>query len=168
MKRTLYTLGKIAKTRGYSGVLAVVFDEPVKDEIEDLDEIFILVDGLPVPFPVQEIKLLTDTSAQFQLEFVTNQKEALALVGSKACATVSLLKQKIETDSEQLLGFAVCDSKHGKIGIIKQIEDYKGNQVMQIMNGDKEVLISMYPELITGIDGGAKILHITAPDGYFS
>jgi len=167
MKRTLYTLGKIVKTHGYNGIVTLVSERPLEDEAEDLDEVFVNIDGLYVPFSVKKFALLTDTSAHVQLEFVNNQNEALILTGCKVCTAIPHLKKEPETGLEWI-GFTVVDSKHGKVGEIKQIEDYKGNIVIQITNGDKEILISMYPELITNINNDAKILYIAAPDGYFS
>ena len=147
----------------------MVFNDAVNDDIEGLNEIFVLVDGLQVPFPMLEMVLLTDTSAQLRLEFLNCQKEALALVGCEVYAVVApVFKQKTQVEHEKWIGFAVRDLKYGKIGVIKQIEDYKGNIVMKVMDGSKETLISLYSDLVTDIDNNAKILHITAPDGYFS
>jgi len=147
--------------------LVLVSAHPLDDELEQLEEIFVLVDGLQVPFPVEELTLLTDTSAHVRLEFVDNQNEALQLVGCEVFAAVAPREQKMETGLEQWIDFAVHDAKYGKVGIIRNIEDYKGNIVLQVMDGDKETLISLYPELVTNIDHHAKILHIAAPDGYF-
>jgi len=167
MKNTLYPLGKIVKTRGYAGDLVVVFDQTVRNEVEELNEIFVQIDGLQTPFPVREMVLQTDTSAQLKLEFVESPKDAQVVVGCSAYSIAPLLKQKTKTETEKWIGFAVSDAKHGKVGMIKKIEDYKGNAVLQIVDGDKETLISLFPELITSIDNDAKVLHIAAPDGYF-
>jgi len=168
MKHSLYPLGKIAKTRGYAGELVMVFDQAVSDDIEEIDEVFVLIDGLQTPFPVQKMVTLTDSSALLKMEFVDSQEDAQIVTGCSVYSAEPLLQQKTKTESEKWIGFAVSDSKHGKIGVVKRVEDYKGNVVMRVMDGDKEILISVYPELIIGIDNDAKVLSITAPDGYFS
>jgi len=167
MTKDIYPLGKITKTHGYNGTVVLVSDHPLDDELEQLEEIFVLIDGLQVPFPVDEMVLLTDTSAHLRLEFVDNQKEALRLVGCELFSAVASHKLKTEAGLEQWIDFAVHDSKYGKVGIIKNMEDYKGNIVMQVIDGDKETLISLYPELVTNIDHHQKTLYITAPEGYF-
>ena len=167
MVKNVYLLGRITKTHGYNGTVVLVSDDLLDDELEQLDEIFVLIDGLQVPFPVVELVLLTDTSAHLRLEFVASQNEALRLTGCEVFTAVVPHKQQPEEGSEQWIDFAVHDAKYGKVGIIRNIEDYKGNIVMQVINGDKETLISFYPELVSHIDHHAKILHITAPDGYF-
>jgi len=163
----LHPLGKITKTHGYNGTVVLVSDRPLCDDAERLDEIFVAVDGLNVPFPVEELILITDTSARLQLEFVDSQNEALKLIGCQVYATVDVRKQEKKAEWEQLPGFTVHDLKYGKIGVIRKIEDYKGNIVMQVVDGKKETLISLYPGLITHIDQNAKILQISAPEGYF-
>ena len=161
-------MGRISKTHGYNGGVVLVSDQAFNDDVERLEEIFVVVDGLQVPFPVKEFELVSDTSAHLQLEFVETKKEALELVDCEVFATTATHVKKMETGWKQWLGFAVNDAKYGTIGVIRQIEDYKGNIVMQVMDGNKETLISLYPELLIGIDDDAKILHIAAPEGYFS
>jgi len=167
MDKKLHPLGRITKRHGYNGTVVLVSDQPLDDEVECLEEVFVVIDGLQVPFPVEEFVLLTDTSAHVKLEFVSNQEEALKLVGCEMYAAIVPHQQKPEAEWEQWIGFAVHDSKYGKIGVIQEIENYKGNIVWQVMDGDRETLISLYPELITDIDHEAKILHVTAQDGYF-
>ena len=167
MDKKLHPLGKITKRHGYNGIVVLVSGQPLNDDVEHLEEVFVFIDGLQVPFPVEEFALLTDTLAHVKLEFVDNQEEAVRLVGCEMYAAITPHKQKPEAEWEQWIGFAVHDTQYGKIGVIKEIEDYKGNIVWQVMDGDRETLLSLCPELVTNIDHEAKILHITAPDGYF-
>jgi len=172
MKNGLYPFGKIAKTHGYSGVLVVVSDRPLPDPphrggSNELNEIFLIIDGLYVPFPVIEFTLLTDTSAHIKLEFVNNQTDAVKLAGCEIFSTMEPSDDCPRSDLDQWIGYTIHDSKHGKVGVIQKVEDYKGNIVINIVYEKKETLISFFPELVTNIDDDAKILNITAPDGYF-
>ena len=160
-------MGRISKTHGYDGTVVLVSDSPLGDDAESLKKVFIVIDGLQVPFPVEEFLLLTDTSAHVQLEFVNNRNEALELAGCEVYSAIAHSKQKIGDGLKRWIGFAVHDYKYGNIGVIRGIEDYSGNIVLQIIDGGSETLISLYPELVTKIDDDAKILHIKAPDGIF-
>ena len=164
----MHLLGKISKTHGYDGTVVLFSEQTLDDELADLHEIFVMIDGLAVPFPVEELAIQTDTSAYLKLEFIDNQNEALELTGCEAYAEVALQERDIEAGSEQWIGFVVNDATYGNVGVLRQIKDYKGNIVLQIVDGvHKETLISLYPELVTHIDHTAKILHIQAPEGYF-
>ncbi len=165
MNSSLHPLGKISKTHGYNGTLVLVSEQMFDDELENLAELFVVIDGLPVPFPIVALILQTDTSAHLQLEFVENQHDALELVGCEVYAAVTY--KTVEAGLEQWIGFSVHDVSHGHIGVIRQIEDYHGNIVLQVMDKDKEILISLFPELVTHMDNHSKILYIAAPDGYF-
>ena len=167
MEPILHPLGKISKTHGYHGTLVLISELPFDVDTKHLEEIFTVIDGLQVPFPVEAIEWCTDTSAYIKLEFVDNQKEANELVGRQIFTTSIICKSKPEEGWNSWIGFTVNDLKYGKIGIVQQIKDYKGNIVMQVKNDDKEILISLYPELITRIDQNAKNIQITAPEGYF-
>ena len=175
MKNGLYPLGKISKTHGYSGVLFLVSDNYLDDDLEaGLNEIFLLIDGLYVPFPIIEFTLRTDTSALIRLEFVNNQTDASKLIGSEVFTTLKCTGGACprpgafpRNEFELWIGFTVHETKHGKVGVIQKIEDYKGNIVIHIIDGDKETLISFFPELVTLTDDNEKILYINAPDGYF-
>lgn len=163
-----HPLGRITKTHGYNGTVVLVSDKPFDENMEEcLDEIFIIIDGLQVPFPVKKFVLLTDTSAHIQLEFIDNRDQAILLIGCEAFTTFDICEPEQEEDSEQWIGFTVFATGYGKIGIIQKIEDYNGNIVIQVMDGNKETLISVHPELITGADPQAGILNVTLPDGYF-
>ena len=163
----MYPLGKIIKTHGYDGRVILASEQAFNDELEDLHEIFVVMDGLPVPFPVEELELRTDTSAQLKLEFVDSQNEALQLAGCEVYADVIPQEADTEAELEQWIGFTVYDVVYGNVGVIQHIEDYHGNIVLQIVDGKKEILISLFPELVTHINHTAKTLHIQAPDGYF-
>jgi ribosomal 30S subunit maturation factor RimM len=149
--------------------VVLVSDRVLDDDPERLEEVFVVIDGLQVPFPVEDLTLLTDTSAHLQLEFVGSQDEALGLVGCEVFAEGAPHEEpETEAGPEQWIGFTVHDTGgYGKIGVLQEIEDYNGNIVLQVMDGDKETLLSLYPELVTSVDNHAKILYIGAPDGYF-
>jgi 16S rRNA processing protein RimM len=167
MTSELFHTGRIAKTRGYDGTLVLVSYNPLDDDMDNINEVFILIDGLQTPFPVVQSVLTTDTSANIQLEFVNSQNEAQKLIGCDVYSAVTYIKQETEAGLEQWTGLTVYDEKYGKIGVIHEVKDYNGNIVLQVIENEKETLISLYPELITGIDNDAKLLHIKAPEGYF-
>jgi 16S rRNA processing protein RimM len=112
---------------------------------------------------VEEFTIRTDYTALVKMEFVTSTDEANELIGCEALADVVL--QEEEPGLEQWTGYAVHDAKYGNIGRIAGIEDFNSNIVMQIIQDDKETLISLYPELVTEVDVSNKILHINAPEG---
>ncbi|MDR2038757.1 MAG: hypothetical protein LBQ60_12615 [Bacteroidales bacterium] len=166
-KEALHQLGKISKAHGFSGELILVSEHQLDDSMENLSEIFIVVDGLLVPFPVEEFSLRSDTSAQVKLEFVDSLDETFELLGCDVYADIPYQKEEQKQEWEKWIGFTLRDDRFGEIGIIVQIEDFKGNIVLQVVKDHKEILISLFPELIISVDKQAKVLHVRTPDGYF-
>ena len=167
MNQSLYKSGKISKAHGHGGALIIIFDRPLDADAEELREIFVKIDGLLVPFPVEDFEIRSDTSACVKLEFVDNSDIASELVGNEVHTETECDDFSSTAEPEYPIGFSVHDMALGNIGIIRQIENYNGNIVLQVMDGEKEKLISLYPELIAKTDYENKILHIVIPDGYF-
>ena len=167
MDKKLHPLGRIAKRHGYNGAVVLVSDQPFDENVEYLKEVFIRIDGLLVPFPVEEFDLMTGTSAFVQLGFVNNEKDTLQLMDCGMYAETISVKTEPEAEWKQWTGFAVHDTEYGNIGVIQNIENYNGNIVWQVTDGEKETLISLCPGLVSAIDHHAKTVHITAPNGYF-
>ncbi|MDR0815191.1 MAG: hypothetical protein LBN37_05515 [Bacteroidales bacterium] len=165
-EKKLQSIGAFSKTHGFSGALVLLSDRILDDELENMTEIFVVIDGLRVPFPVEEFTIRTDYTALVRMEFVTSTDEATELLDCEVLADVLL--QEEEAGLEQWTGYAVHDANCGNIGCIAAIEDFKGNVVMQVIQDGKETLISLYPELVTEVDISNKILHINAPEGFLS
>jgi 16S rRNA processing protein RimM len=156
-------IGKFVKTYGFAGVLVLASEQTEDEALECLTEIFVVIEGLKVPFPVENFTFRNENTALVKLEFVDSVDEAAELTGCEVFAEVELRQQ--EEEEKQWTGFAVHDAVHGNIGIISQIENFNGNVVMQVVHGEKENLIPLHPELITKIDRKCKILYIRAPEG---
>ena len=165
MTRDLHLLGKISKSHGRNGTMVLVSDSQLDDLVEELNEVFVSIDGLQTPFPVRDISLLTNTSARIQLEFVNNRSEALEITGRCVYADIVLPDKPLQAEFEQWLDYTVRDHKAGDIGVIRKIVNFNSNVVIQVIDGAKEILLSFYPELVTDVDHENKILYIKAPDG---
>ncbi|MDR3093537.1 MAG: hypothetical protein LBU62_02695 [Bacteroidales bacterium] len=162
-EKNLQYLGTFSKTHGFSGTLVLLSDQMLDDELENLTELFVVIDGLRVPFPVEELTIRTDYTALVKMEFVTSIEEATELIDCKVLADIVL--QEEEAGLEQWTGYTVHDAQYGNIGCIAGIEDFNGNIVMQVIQDGKETLISLHPALVTEVDINNKTLHINAPEG---
>ena len=68
----------------------------------------------------------------------------------------------------EVIDYKVIDESYGEVGMIKQIIDFKINPLIQIYQGEKEVLIPLIDGLVKSIDRKEKIMKIKAPDGLIS
>jgi 16S rRNA processing protein RimM len=65
----------------------------------------------------------------------------------------------------EIINFSVIDKKEGKIGIVEQVIDLPSNPLLQIIDGEKEVLVPLIPGLVTHVNRKEKILEINTPEG---
>ncbi|MDR1667664.1 MAG: hypothetical protein LBS03_08260 [Bacteroidales bacterium] len=156
-------IGKFVKTHGFTGVLVLASELTAEEAPECPVEIFVVLDGLKVPFPVADFTFRNENTALVKLEFIDSVDEAAELAGCEVFADVKLRRPKDEEN--QWTGFAVHDAVHGNIGIINRIENFNGNIVMQVIREKKENLIPLHPQFIIKIDRKCKILYIRAPEG---
>ena len=49
--------------------------------------------------------------------------------------------------------------------MLNQVIDFKTNPLLQVLNGDSEVLIPLLKDLVKKVDRDNKELHIEAPAG---
>ena len=64
-----------------------------------------------------------------------------------------------------MVGFKVIDAQYGECGILEQVVDFKVNPLLQIMNGEKEVLIPLLEDTVQKVDRDNKELHVQSPEG---
>jgi 16S rRNA processing protein RimM len=65
----------------------------------------------------------------------------------------------------EILQFVVMDEKEGRLGVVEQVIDLPSNPLLQIMDGEKEILVPLIPGLVSRVNRKDKILEINSPEG---
>ena len=65
----------------------------------------------------------------------------------------------------EVVGFTVVDANFGEVGKLTSIIDLQVNPLIQIMNGEKEVLVPLIEGVVEELDRKKKIMTIRAPLG---
>ena len=135
------------------------------EDFTDTDFFWIDLEGNPVPFFVEEIKV-NGSGMIVKLEDVNTEAEARIISGKKISvdqATTDSVEDEITWDS--LIGYTVFDEAHGKLGILEGIEEYPQQIIARCIVNEKEVLFPLHEDLISAIDDEKKELHLHLPDG---
>ena len=166
-KAKCFNLGYIAKLHGFKGEVSLFLDVTSPEEYASLDAFFIEINGVLTPFFVERIQLKTKGFALVKLEGVNSELEAKVLLRKEVFLPLEVLPELDGTDfyDHEVIGFKVFDSSYGEVGQVKQIIDYKVNPLIQIMNGEKEVLIPLLKDAILKVDREKKELHVQSPPG---
>lgn len=162
-KEDVYKIGRIGKAHGVKGEVTFLFDDDVFDRV-DAEYLILEVDGILVPFFMEEYRFRSDNTALVKFEDVNTQERARELTNSD----VYFLRSQADADDEELtytflVGFSIIDDATGKtVGTIADIDDSTINILFQLADG---TLIPANDDLITDIDKDKKTITIALPKG---
>ena len=159
----IYKIGRLGKTHGVRGEISFLFDDDVFDRT-DADYLILRVDGILVPFFIEEYRFKSDTNAIMKFEGLDTQERARELTGCDVYFPRSLAEGDDGNISWSILvGFDIIEAKSGKvIGRIASIDDSTLNILFCLDDGR---LIPASDDLITAIDQQAHTLTIQIPEG---
>lgn len=158
----VYKIGVIGKTHGVKGELNFTFTDDVFDRI-DADYLILRIDGILVPFFIDEYRFRSDDRALLILHDIDTNEKAQNLVGTEVFFPFSLSdKQKDEVISfNDLIGFTIDG-----IGIVTGIDDYTENILFEVKRNDgKQILIPAVEEFVENVDYEKKIIKVQLPEG---
>ena len=164
----VYQIGRMGKAHGLKGEINFQFTDDVWDRVES-DHIICEVDGILVPFFIEEYRFRSDTTAIMKLEDMTSIEEVQMLVNSP----VYLEKQYQEELGEDevslhyFIGFKIINGDDDQaIGTIIDIDDNTDNWLFIVEKEDgNEVMIPAHEEFIAEIRQEEKIMVMDLPIG---
>ena len=161
-------VGYIQKAHGLRGEVIVVFEREFEETFEDIELIFVEVDGGLVPFFIEEegFRFRNNESAICKLRFIDSISKAKELIGCK----VFVLEDEIVESEDQgvasaLIGMIAYDAKFGEIGMISRVDDFSGNLVITVNHKQREIMIPLSDEVISSIDEEKREIHLSCPNG---
>jgi 16S rRNA processing protein RimM len=166
-KKDFYFLGKITKTSGYKGSLVFFFDVDDIDRYTDLEAVFININDELVPFAIKNISFKSAKSAIVQLEDVTDEDAASALIGFELYLPISFLPPLDGKNFyyHEVIGFKVIDENIGELGSVKEILDQSSQAILVIGQNEKEILVPITDDIIQSVDRKNKIIRVITPTG---
>ena len=163
-KEEVYKIGRLGKAHGVKGEVTFQFDDDVFDRI-DADYLILDVDGILVPFFMEEYRFRSDTTAIVKFCDVDTQERARELTCCDVYFPLSLVPDEDDAPLTYafLVGFSLIEAKSGKtIGTIAAIDDQTVNILFELEDG---TLIPASDELITDIDKDKRKIMMTLPEG---
>ena len=162
-KEEVYKIGRIGKAHGVKGEVSFSCDDDVFDRV-DADFLILEVDGILVPFFMEEYRFRSDNTALVKFEDIDTQDRARELTN----CDVYFLRSEADDEEEELtysflVGFNIIDDQSGRnVGTIASIDDNTLNILFELEDG---TLIPASEELITDIDKDNKTITIALPEG---
>ena len=155
-------IGRLGKTHGVKGEISFLFDDDVFDRV-DADYLILKVDGLLVPFFIEEYRFRSETNAIVKFEDIDTQERARELTGCEVFFPRALAETSGDSLSwAAIAGFDIIDADSSKvIGRITSVDDSTINILFCLEDGR---LIPASEEFITAIDQQAHTITMHLPE----
>lgn len=161
-KEEVFKIGRLGKAHGVKGEVSFQFDDDVFDRT-DADYLILDIDGILVPFFIEEYRFRSDNVALMKFEDIDTQDRAQELTGCDVYFPCALADEDDAPTLTFLVGFDVIDAINGKtVGRIAAIDDSTANLLFELADGR---LLPAADELISDIDQFGRTITMNIPKG---
>ncbi len=166
-RKDILQVGSTQKPYGIKGEIVIRFRKAEYADI-DTEYYFLEIEGIPVPFFVEEFTYSTDVTARVKLEDVDDETAAARYVNTDIYLPRDLVKLQAEqetVDWDYFTGFTVIDQYGKRLGIIEEVDNSTMNVLFVVKNDQKEYLIPATEDFIEAIDEEENLIEMFLPDG---
>ena len=166
-KEDCFYLGKIVKKYSFKGELLAKLDTDQPDIYENLDAIFIEVNGTLIPFFIEKSQLHKSDLLRLKFDDVTDEADADALMKCDLYLPLDLLP-KLDGNKfyfREIIGYQLNDENFGAVGTVKGVNDSTAQALFEVDRNGIEILIPMNDDFITNLDRVAKTITVNTPPG---
>ena len=175
----LLQIAQVLKSNGTDGELVVGFREMGPEEIDLNEPVFIIFDGLPVPFFIESLVRRGSRKALVHLTDICTKEDAEELVGKAVLSDADSLPQPdLETDGfKALIGWILLAPSEGSIDDNKEeleveeigeISDYieiPNNPCIEVDTKNGTAMIPFHEDLIISVDPENQEIIMARPEG---
>lgn len=171
----VYKIGTLTRTHGVHGELVFQFTDDVWDRVE-ADYLFCRMDGLLVPFFLEEWRFRSETTALLKFEDVDQTDTAQRLVGAEVYFPKALTPAELEEEEltwQHFMGFEVLlmsesasSAETGqRLGKVTAVFDQTANILLEVTADDgRTVLIPAHEDFVLRADHRERRLWVSVPD----
>jgi 16S rRNA processing protein RimM len=158
-------IGKVTKTHGVSGELSCTF---INDIFGDEDAPYLVadIDGIFVPFFIEEYRFKSDVTALIKFEDIDDTESAKIILGRELYFPMKYITESQPMNcGEGILGYKIYSD--GKlIGTIEGVDDSTANILFSVITeSGEELLIPATDDFVEEIDDEKREITMNLPDG---
>ncbi len=165
----LLPVAQIVKSYDVNGEVVIRLSSGILEDYNFKKEpVFIIFDGLPLPFFITSFKTKGSNGALVKFETINNLSHSEELIKKEILVDSSTIDpDSIDIDEDQamaafLIGFKVKDQNGKQVGEISDYYNYPNNPCIEL-NGKH--LVPFNEELILKLDNRKRIITMTIPGG---
>lgn len=176
----LSQIASVLKSNGIEGELVMGFRGFAPEDIDLKEPVFIIFDGLPVPFFIESIVKRGNSKALVHITDIRSFEDAEELVGKAVYINEDSLPEMTLEDFgfEALKGWtllACAEENDGtedgeeqefvEIGVVSDFLDIPGNPCIEVETKNGAVIIPLHEDLILSVDPEYRELAMSIPEG---
>jgi len=160
----LESLGKTVRTIGLAGELEIMLNDDYVFDLVTGEPIFFEIKNSRIPYFIADVR---QTGDRYRIKFddIDSQDQAKQFINLNVFVIKKKRKAAEKNELTSIIGYKALDKKLGDLGEITGIQEYPGQQVLEINYNGKEILLPVTPDFIRDIDHKNTVVHIQCPDG---
>ncbi len=166
-KDEVYKIGLFNKPHGIHGELQFTFTDDIFDRV-DCDYLVCLLNGIFVPFFIEEYRFRSDSTALVKLEGIDTTEHARMFTNVEVYFPSKHAQESGEDalSWEFFVGFCMEDVHHGMLGEVVEVDTSTINTLFVVESEEgEELLVPAQEEFIVGIDQEQRLITVELPDG---
>lgn len=162
----VFRIGTLTKTHGVNGEVVLQFTDDIFDRVE-CDYLVCKMDGILVPFFMEEYRFKSDTSALIKFERIDSAEAAVRMQGVEVYFPIALaeLAEEGELTWNAFVGMHVVDEVEGDLGHISHVDTQTINTLFELDGPRGTFLIPAQEDFIVDLDRKARLLTTRLPEG---
>jgi 16S rRNA processing protein RimM len=168
-KEEVYKIGLFNKPHGIHGELSFTFTDDIFDRA-DCDYLVCLLDGIFVPFFIEDYRFRSDSTAFIKLEGVDTSERARMFTNVAVYFPVKYVEEATpgEPAWNFFIGFTMRDVHAGDLGEIIDVDEATANVLFVVKYGEEELLVPACEEFIVEVDRMHRVMTVDLPEGLMS
>ncbi len=168
LENNIVRVGSTQKPYGIKGEIVMLFSSEKYAEV-NTNYYFLMIDGVPVPFYIEEFTATANNMARVKFEDIDNEILASKYVNLEVYLPRDLVgnfDDNSDSDWHLFIGYEVVDEDYNLIGVIKDVDESTINILFILSRSDdSELLIPATEDFIYSIDEENKVLEMKLPEG---
>ena len=171
----LQQVAQVLKSNGTDGELVMGFREIAPEDINLKEPVFIIFDGLPVPFYIESFAKRGNTKALVRLTDICSMEDVEEIAGKPVYIEAdNLPEMSLEEDGyAALVGWMVLtpenaddmDSDLYEVGEITDFIDIPNNPCIEVETENGAIMIPLHEDLILSLDPEYQEIIMQIPAG---
>lgn len=159
-------IGTLTKPHGVNGEVVLQFTDDVFDRVE-CDYLVCRMDGIMVPFFMEEYRFKSDTSALIKFERIDDAVAAARLQGVEVYFPIELAEQAEDGELtwNHFMGMRVIDDVAGDLGTVTHVDTQTINTLFELEGPRGTLLIPAQEDFIIDLDRKGRVLAMHLPEG---